>query len=331
MVGYKPNKVIVTGGAGFIGSHLVDLLIAKNYKVVVLDNFISGNKENLKKHEKNIKIINLDVNKIKKQHPIFKNCHAIFHLAGIGDIVPSIENPKKYFQTNFNGTLNILEAVHYNKINKIIYAASSSCYGLANTPTNEKHPINCEYPYAMSKYLGEELIKHWSKVYKINYMSIRIFNAFGERYKTKGAYGSVIGVFMKQMLSKKPLTVVGNGNQKRDYVYVSDVANAFYLAMKSKKKNKIYNLGSSRPISINKLIEQLNYKKRVKIPIRKNEPFITFANTDKIRKELNWKPKIKFEDGMKKMLMNKNYWSKAPLWDPKKIKKATALWHKYMK
>ena len=179
--------------------------------------------------------------------------------------------------------------------------------------------------------MGEELIKHWSQVYNIKYTSIRIFNAFGERSKTKGAYGSVIGVFMRQILGKKRLTVVGNGLQKRDYIYVTDVANAFYLAMKSNRNNQVYNLGSSRPVSINQLIKNLNYEKKLKIPIRKNEPFITFADTKKIKRELNWRPKIKFEDGIKIILKNISQWSNAPLWNPKKIKKATALWHKYMK
>ena len=306
------KKIIVTGGAGFIGSHLVDLLVKKNYEVIIIDNLTTGALKNLKLSIKKIRLVKKDIIHINKNDPIFKNCYAIFHLAGIADIVPSIEDPKKYFKTNFMGTLNILESVRFNKIKKIIYAASSSCYGLAKTPTAEDHKIKCKYPYAMSKYMGEELIKHWSQVYNIKYISIRIFNAFGERCKTKGAYGSVIGVFMRQILGKKRLTVVGNGLQKRDYIYVTDVANAFYLAMKSNKNNQVYNLGSSRPISINQLIKNLNYEK-------------------KIKRELNWRPKIRFENGIKIILKNISQWSNAPLWNPKRIKKATALWHNYMK
>jgi UDP-glucose 4-epimerase len=327
----KYKNVIITGGLGFIGSHLVDLLVKKNYNITVIDNFCSGTLKNLERVKNKIKLVKSDVSTIKNSNPIFKNCSAIIHLAGIGDIVPSIENPKKYFNTNFMGTLNILEAMRYNKINKIIYAASSSCYGIAKTPTNEQNQINCEYPYALSKFMGEELIKHWSKVYKLNYTSLRIFNAFGERYKTKGAYGSVIGVFMKQMLSSEPLTVVGSGKQKRDFVYVTDVAYAFYLALKSNKKNKVYNLASAKPISVNQLIKNLRYKHIIKIPTRKKEPFKTFADINKIKRELKWRPKISFANGIKIMMTNKNYWLNAPLWTPKKIKKATELWHKYMK
>jgi len=323
---------LVTGGAGFIGSHLVELLIKKNFKVIVLDNLSNSDGSNIKKLilEKKITFLKKDIlnNKINLRK---YRLDYVFHLAALGSIVPSIDNPIKYIENNFNGTLNLLEKLRKIKIKKIVYAASSSCYGVAKTPTTESDPINPEYPYAFSKWIAEEAIKHWSKLFNIPFMSIRIFNAYGPRFQTKGAYGSVIGVFLKQKLSKKPLTVVGNGNQSRDYVHAKDVANAFYLAAISNKKNEIFNLGAGKPVKINKIIKLINPTKTEKIPNRPGEPYVTHANIKKIKKMLNWKPKISFNLGFNDLLLNINEWKTAPLWDKKKISKATKNWFKYLK
>lgn len=327
------KTVLVTGAAGFIGSHLVDILLEKKiFTVIAIDNLIGGNIKNIEKHflNKNFKfykknILNIDEIKIKK------NIDYIFHFAGIGDIVPSIERPKSYFDTNVSGTLCVLEFSRKYNLKKFVYAASSSCYGIANTPTDEKHKIDPQYPYALSKYFGEQMCFHWMKVYNIPVNSIRIFNAYGPRYKTTGAYGSVIGVFLKQMLSNKPLTVVGSGRQKRDYCHVKDVTRAFYNAAISSKKGQIWNLGYGKPETINKLIKHLNYKKRVKIPKRPGEPYTTHSEVKKIKKDLSWKPKISFRDGIRELLINIGEWENAPLWTPSKIKKATKSWFKYLK
>ena len=290
------KTALVTGGAGFIGSHLVELLVQKNFKVIVLDNFSNSDGSNIKKLILEKKIIFLKKDILNNKIDLRKyKLDYVFHLAALGSIVPSIDNPIKYIENNFNGTLNLLEKLRKTKIKKIVYAASSSCYGIAKTPTKESNPINTEYPYAFSKWIAEEAIKHWSKLFNIPFMSIRIFNAYGPRFQTKGAYGSAIGVFLKQKLSKKPLTVVGNGNQSRDYVHAKDVANAFYLAAISSRKNEIFNLGSGKPIKINEIIKLINPTKIVKIPNRPGEPYITHANISKITKILNWKPKISFK------------------------------------
>ena len=191
---------VVTGGAGFIGSHTVDLLLKKKYKVRVIDNFSSGHKKNLNHHSnnKNLDLIKLNILEKNKLNKIFKDVDHVFHFAGVGDIVPSIENPSYYIANNVIGTLNILEACKTSKIKKFVYAASSSCYGIATVPTKENHPINTLYPYAISKYQGEQLALHWSKVYKIPTNSIRIFNAYGPRVRTTGAYGAVFGVFLNK-------------------------------------------------------------------------------------------------------------------------------------
>ena len=328
------NKKIalVTGGAGFIGSHLVDLLLKKNFKVRVVDNLSGGRLENINQHRnnKNFLFKKLDINEMSINEKIFKDTSYIFHLAGKGDIIPSIENPLNYMMTNVIGTTKVLENCRNQKIKKFVYAASSSCYGLAKTPTNEDHKISPEYPYALSKLMGEQACFHWSKVYKIPTISIRIFNAYGPRVKTSGVYGAVFGVFFKQKLENKPLTLVGNGLQKRDFLNVKDVANAFYMSAISKRKNEVYNLGSGSPKKILDLIKLLGTNKVVKLPKRPGEPDCTWADTKKIKRQINWKPDISFKNGVNEMLLSIDKWKNAPLWNKKNIKKATKTWFKYL-
>ena len=220
------KSAIVTGGLGFIGSHLVELLINKKFKVFIIDNEYSGKIKNVKKN-KNLTIIKGDIRNISYKK--FKNIDYIFHFAALADIVPSINNPIDYISVNVEGTTNMLEIGRRLKIKKFIYAASASCYGFAKVPTAENHKIDPQYPYAFSKYLGEQCVKHWSKIYKLNFVSIRILNAYGLRSRTSGNYGAVFGVFLTQKLHNKPLTIVGNGTQKRDFIHVADVARAFFF------------------------------------------------------------------------------------------------------
>ncbi len=323
---------VVTGGAGFIGSHMVDLLLKKGFKVKVIDNLTGGRKSNISRHlkNKNFYFKNVDICKIDLNHVFFKSAKYVFHFAGIGDIVPSIERPIDYLETNVNGTSRILEASRRANVKKFVYAASSSCYGLAKTPTKENHKINPLYPYALSKYMGEQLSFHWHKLYKMPVNSVRIFNAYGPRVRTTGVYGAVFGVFFRQKLAKKPFTVVGNGNQKRDFVYVTDVANAFLLAATTKIKGEIFNVGAGKPQSINKLVKILKGNK-ISVPKRPGEPDITHADIKKIKRLLKWTPKVSFEKGVKLMFKEIKRWKDAPLWQPNTIKKATKLWFNYMK
>ncbi len=229
------------------------------------------------------------------------------------------------------GTINLLEGSRYNNKSKFIYAASSSCYGLASTPTRENHKIQPQYPYALSKYMGEQNVFHWSKVYNLPVISIRIFNAYGTRVRTTGAYGAVFGVFFKQKLSNKPFTIVGNGKQRRDFVYVTDVAEAFFKTAKSKVCNEIFNLGAGNPQSISKLVNLIDPKNpKIFIPKRPGEPDITWANISKITSMVKWKPKIQFEKGVKLMIKDIKSWKDAPLWEKDSIEKATKSWFKYM-
>jgi len=327
----KRKTVIVTGGAGFIGSHMVDLLIQNNFNVKVLDNLSGGHKKNLNHHKKNsrLKFINIDICKLSSNSKLFKNVDYVFHFAGIGDIVPSIENPEKYIKTNVQGTIKVLEMSRKENIKKFIYAASASCYGKTEKAVDENYKINLEHPYALSKYLGERAVFHWHKVFGLPANSIRIFNAYGPRVRTTGAYGAVIGVFFKQKIKNKPLTIVGDGKQSRDFVHVEDVVKAFLLAAKTKLSGRVYNVGTGKPQSVNHLVSLIGGR-TISIPDRPGEPRKSFANISRIKKELKWCPTIKFDDGLRAMLKEIYKWKDAPLWTPKKIKKATKVWFNYL-
>jgi len=254
----------------------------------------------------------------------------VFHLAGLADIVPSIEQPDAYFKTNVTGTYNVLECARNSRVKRFIYAASSSCYGIPSEyPTPEHAAIKPEYPYALTKYMGEELVLHWSKLYKIPALSLRLFNVYGPRSRTTGAYGAVFGVFLAQKINNKPFTVVGDGTQTRDFTYVTDVANAFLTAAKSENTCKAYNVGSSGHYSINQLVKLLDGEITY-IPKRPGEPDCTFADITRINNELNWEPNVNLNDGVAEMLKNIDDWKDAPVWNPENISNATETWFKYL-
>jgi UDP-glucose 4-epimerase len=325
-------KCLVTGGAGFIGSHLVELLISQGHEVIALDNLVSGRLRNLSCVEENPKFtfLNFDIRDEQSLAPAFLGVDWVFHLAGLADIVPSIENPEQYFGVNVLGTLNVLECAKANGVKRLVYAASSSSYGIPDVyPTDESSAINPQYPYALTKYMGEELVLHWSKIYGLSSLSLRLFNVYGTRSRTTGAYGAVFGVFLAQKLNGRPLTVVGDGTQTRDFTYVTDVANAFYAAAQSNVCSQAINVGSGNHYSINRLVELLGGAIEY-IPKRPGEPDCTFAKVDKIKKLLNWHPQVSFEDGVAEMLTNIDNWRDAPVWDSSSIQKATQSWFKYL-
>jgi UDP-glucose 4-epimerase len=221
----------------------------------------------------------------------------------------------------------MLECARAAGVRKFVYAASSSCYGLAATPTREDHPIAPQYPYALSKYQGEQAVFHWNAVYKLPVNAIRIFNAYGTRSRTSGAYGAVFGVFLKQKLAGKPFTVVGDGTQRRDFLFATDVAEAFLLAAETDKTGEIWNLGAGNPQSVNRLVELLGGPV-IHIPKRPGEPDCTWADISKIQRDLNWKQRVSFEEGVACIVDSIDYWRDAPLWDQDSIAKATAGWFK---
>jgi UDP-glucose 4-epimerase len=319
---------IVTGGAGFIGSHLVDKLLSMGRRVRVID--IKHDTPNIKQHEDNPKLVHhrIDIG-FDYFDDLFDGAEDVYHLAALADIVPSIREPEIYFRTNVTGTMKVMEAARKAGAQRVIYAASSSCYGdKVQIPTPESYDIHSarKYPYALTKYLGEQIVMHWSKVYAIPAISLRLFNVYGPRSRTNGAYGAVFGVFLAQLLAGKPLTIVGDGHQQRDFIFVSDVVDAFLAAAQSDGIEKIYNVGSGSPESVNYIARLLGGKNYIHIPKRPGEPDITHADISRIKADLAWHPKVNIETGIQIMLDNIDYWRDAPVWTPDSIAYETKEW-----
>ena len=320
-------KCLITGGAGFIGSNLVDHLVKLGHQVIVLDNLSTGQLSNLNQVKKKIDFVNVDVSNSENSiNQYFENVDWVFHLAGLADIVPSIKNPYNYFQTNVQGTLNVLEASKKIKIKKLIYAASASCYGVPEKyPTDEKSKIDPQYPYALTKFLGEQLVIHWAKVYHMPNISLRFFNVYGPRSRTTGAYGAVFGVFLAQKLAEKSLTIVGNGKQTRDFIHIFDLVDVMVKVAQNGKNGEVYNVASGQETSINSVANIIGGNK-VKIPKRPGEPDRSLADISKIKAHFNWQPKMTINEGIKMLLKNINEWKEAPVWTPETIKEATKSW-----
>jgi UDP-glucose 4-epimerase len=325
------TRAVVTGGAGFIGSHMVDLLVDRGFDVRVVDNLATGRLENLAHHRGNPRVSfrQADMVDLPATDTVFDDADYVFHFGGIGDIVPSIERPLAYMRANVDGTLAVLEGARRAGVRKLVYAASSSCYGLAAVPTAEDAPIDPRYPYALSKYLGEQAALHWAKVYRLPVVSLRIFNAYGPRVRTTGAYGAVFGVFLAQKLAGRPFTVVGDGTQRRDFVFVTDVARAFLAAAESSVTGEVFNVGAGNPQSVNRLVELLGGPV-VHVPKRPGEPDCTWADIGKITRCLGWKPLVTFEEGVAEMMKRIDDWRGAPLWTPEAIADATKTWFAYL-
>ncbi|HLH87354.1 MAG TPA: SDR family oxidoreductase [Xanthobacteraceae bacterium] len=320
---------VVTGGGGFIGSHLVDRLIADGRSVRVLDSFVVGRRANLSQHARNprLEIVEADVADKGAVMRAIDGAERVFHLAARADIVPSIQEPEAYYRANVDGTFNVLEAARAHGIKRFVYVASSSCYGIpAQYPTPETAPADPRYPYALTKYLGEQLVLHWASVYRLPAVSVRLFNVYGPRARTSGSYGAVFGVFLAQLMAGKPLTVVGDGEQTRDFTFVSDVVDALVTVARSDKIGEAYNVGSGQPASVNELIRLLGSPPTVAIPKRPGEPDCTWADTAKIRAHLGWNPKVSFAEGVRVMRENIDQWGDAPVWTAERIAAATADW-----
>jgi UDP-glucose 4-epimerase len=323
----------VTGGAGFIGSHLVDRLIAEGRHVRVLDNFIVGRRSNLQQHQGNprLEIIDADIADRSAVNAACAGVERIFHLAARADVVPSIQQPEAYFRANVDGTFAVLEAARLHGVKRLLYVASSSCYGIpAIFPTPETAPADCRYPYALTKYLGEQMVMHWAQVYKVPAVSVRFFNVYGPRARTSGTYGAVFGIFLAQLVAGQPLTIVGDGEQTRDFTFVKDAVDAMLTVTANGKLGHIFNVGSGDPASVNELVRLLGSPPRVHIPRRPGEPDCTWADISKIRRELGWEPKVSLSDGVRVMLDNIDYWRDAPVWSASGIAEATSDWFRLL-
>ena len=322
-------RALVTGGAGFIGSHLVDALVEGGASVTVVDDYRSGREENLRHSRDSIEVVEADVASDDIAAAAV-GCDWVFHLAGMADIVPSIERPAEYFATNVGGTFWVLEAARAAGAQRFVYVASSTCYGIPERyPTLETDPIDCRYPYALTKYLGELEVLHWSQVYGLPALSLRFFNVYGPRSRTSGAYGAVFGVFLAQKIHGEPMTVVGDGTQTRDFTYVSDVVAALLRAAESDLSGEVINVASGRPQSVNRLVELLGGE-TVNLPKRPGEPDCTWADIAKAHRLLGWTPAVSFEAGVQRMLEHIDDWREAPVWTPAGIEEATASWFSYL-
>jgi len=324
---------LVTGGAGFIGSHLTDRLLALGRSVRVLDNMASGNPRNLEQHKGNpsLEVRMGDVADPDTMASAMKGVDRVFHLAALADIVPSIQNPEGYFRANVVGTFTTLQAARAAKVRRFVYVASSSCYGIPRSyPTAETAEIRPQYPYALTKWLGECQVMHWAQVYGLPALSLRFFNIYGPRARTNGTYGAVFGVFLAQLLAGRPLTIVGDGEQTRDFTYVSDAVDALICAAESHKVGLCLNVGSDNPVSVNTLVKLLRAPATVNIPKRPGEPDCTFADTNRIKAELGWKSRVPIKEGVENMLKAIDYWRDAPVWTPESIAEATKDWFTYL-
>jgi len=230
---------------------------------------------------------------------------------------------------NVQGSVKFPEGAPPARVRRLSMGPSPPCSGLPPVPTLEDHPIAPEHPYALSKYQGEMAVFHWHRTYRLPANSIRIFNAYGPRVRTTGAYGAVFGVFFKQKLAGKPFTVVGDGTQRRDFLYVTDVAEAFARAAESRFVGEVWNLGAGDPQSVNHLVELIGGDV-VYIPKRPGEPDVTWADISKIRGDLGWRPTVSFDEGVREMLADIALWRDAPLWDPHSISAATKTWFEHL-
>jgi UDP-glucose 4-epimerase len=325
-------RALVTGGAGFIGSHLVERLLSDGCAVKVIDNLSTGRRQNLSHllDHPELELVQADVADFQAIEGHFEGVDWVFHLAALADIVPSIQRPLDYHRVNVDGTIAVLEASRQAAVKRFLYAASSSCYGIPETyPTPEGAAIAPQYPYALTKYLGEEYVRHWGKVYKLPMVSLRLFNVYGPRSRTSGTYGAVFGVFLAQKLAGKPFTVVGDGSQERDFTFVTDVVDAFVKAAASDLRGEVLNVGSGNSYSVNRLVELMKGE-AVHIPKRPGEPDRTIAGIAKIRTLLDWQPKISLEEGVGILLENIDYWREAQVWTPETIVGATREWFKHL-
>ena len=287
----RNKKALVIGGAGFIGSNLVDYLLEDGYGVTVIDNLSTGKESNI---NPKVQFINLDIseeNNLEVMVEIMKDIEYVFHLAALARVQPSIEDPISFNKNNTNGTLNVLWAAKLANVKRVIYSASSSAYGDSKIlPTPETHPINPLSPYGLQKYIGEEYCKMFSEVYGLDTVSLRYFNVYGERMLLEGSYCLVMGIFAKQMLEGKPLTITNDGEQRRDFTYVKDVCRANLLAATHDQllKGEPFNIGNGNNFSVNEVAEMLGGTKQY--GEKRLEPFETLADNTKAKEILGWTP-----------------------------------------
>ena len=294
---------IVTGGAGFIGSHIVEQLLNWGHMVVVVDNEYSDN-DNFHWRKDTLNV-DIDITDYKGLKNAFTGADYVFHLAAEARIGPAIENPVNALNINTIGTCNVLQCAREVGAKKVLYSSTSSGYGLNEAPNVETQPDDCLNPYSVSKIAGEKLCKMYTDLYGLKTIVFRYFNVFGERAPRKGQYAPVTGIFLRQKAAGEPLTIVGDGEQRRDYIYVKDVANANLMAAISNPDDEaygqVYNVGSGKNYSVNEIASFIS-DDTINIPPRIGEARNSLANIDKIQKTFAWKPQIDVEEWIKTQL-----------------------------
>jgi UDP-glucose 4-epimerase len=306
-------KYIVTGGAGFIGSNLVDTLLNEGHDVIVIDNESSDAHDKFYWNDK-AKNYKLNICDYESTRKLYDEVDAVFHIAAEARIQPCITNPIKAVYTNVLGTATVLQCSREAGVKRIMYSSTSSAYGLKNIPPLKETMSNdCLNPYSVSKTSGEELCKMYSKLFGIETIIFRYFNVYGERHPLKGQYAPVIGIFLRQRAAGEPMTIVGDGDQRRDFTHVSDVVRANILAAqfvapqyqitnndstieyRGWEWGQVYNIGTGINHSINEIAEMMGGE-RINIPPRVGESRITLSDSTKANEQLGWKPKVKLED-----------------------------------
>jgi len=314
---------------GFLGSHLAKRLAELGHEVKVLDIDIPRKLRN--KTINGITYYEGDVAQLSQDLRL--ECDWCFHLAALADIIPSIKDPIAYHRTNVDGTVNLLSLCTKLGVKKFIYASSTSIYGIPEQyPTPETAPADPRYPYSSSKYLAELAVIYWGRTYHLPVAALRITTAYGLGMKARGAYGSVMKVFLPQKANNMPYTVTGDLSQARDFVNVEDVSSAFIKAAESDVSGEVFNVGSGQPTTLGRLIELLGDSNGiVYLPERPGEPHVTWADISKIKAMLGWEPKVSIEDGVKVMLDHLDDWKGEKVWTPEGIQEAMKEWNRYLK
>lgn len=291
-------KILVTGGAGFIGSHITDRLVAQGHDVVIIDNFSTGKRENV---NPKARLVEADISDYGQIAPHFQGIDAVFHTAALARIQPSIQDPLEANETNVTGTLNVLWAAKNAGVKKVIYSGSSSVYGEQPDeayPLKENLPTHPSSPYALQKLVGELYCRMFSELYSLPTVTLRYFNVYGPRQITEGAYAAVVGIFLNQRQNDKPMTIVGEGTKRRDYTHITDIVEGNLLAWKKDvPTGEVINLGAGKNYSVNEVAALIGGP-TVNIPDRPGEYKLTLADNGKARDILGWRPTMALEQGV---------------------------------
>jgi UDP-glucose 4-epimerase len=291
-------KCLVTGGSGFIGGHLTDQLVNDGHDVIVIDNESAETSDNFywRDDTENHKVDILDYENLE---PLFKNVDWVFHMAAESRVMTATENPRRAVEVNSSGTCNVLQAARVNNVKRLMYSSTSAAYGLTEiVPQDEKVELDCLNPYSTSKVCGEEICKMYTKLFGLDTIIFRYFNVYGERAPTRGQYAPVVGRFLKQVEEGKPITIVGDGEQRRDMIHVSDIVQANLAAAKTEKTEafgQIFNIGTGVNYSVNQMAELIGGE-TTNLDPRPGEARVTLSDSSKAKELLDWQSKVNFKE-----------------------------------